>query len=113
MKTGLSLHLMMLLVAFLLGGCSVFGGGNVYTNPDHGPTDLGYLQVAMPEIPLLPASDWFNAAPTLVDSLHGRVVLFDFWDYTCVNCIRTACQYRGRIGRPACVRTTGEEPTSP
>jgi cytochrome c biogenesis protein CcdA/thiol-disulfide isomerase/thioredoxin len=36
--------------------------------------------------------DWFNTAggrPLSLPSLRGRVVLVDFWTYTCINCIRT------------------------
>src|SRR5216684_6544170 len=32
---------------------------------------------------------WFNSPPLSMRHLRGRVVLADFWDYTCVNCIRT------------------------
>jgi cytochrome c biogenesis protein CcdA/thiol-disulfide isomerase/thioredoxin len=35
---------------------------------------------------------WFNtpgARPLALSSLRGRVVLVDFWTYTCINCIRT------------------------
>jgi thiol-disulfide isomerase/thioredoxin len=32
---------------------------------------------------------WMNSAPLALRELRGRVVLVDFWDYTCVNCIRT------------------------
>jgi cytochrome c biogenesis protein CcdA/thiol-disulfide isomerase/thioredoxin len=35
---------------------------------------------------------WFNTAgnrPLTVRGLRGRVVLVDFWTYTCINCIRT------------------------
>ncbi len=32
---------------------------------------------------------WFNSPPLSLRQLCGRVVLIDFWDYTCVNCIRT------------------------
>lgn len=32
---------------------------------------------------------WVNSPPLTLGSLRGRVVLIDFWDYTCVNCIRT------------------------
>ncbi len=36
--------------------------------------------------------DWFNTPgdrPLSLASLQGRVVLVDFWTYTCINCIRT------------------------
>ncbi len=36
--------------------------------------------------------DWFNTPadrPLTLASLHGHVVLVDFWTYTCINCIRT------------------------
>lgn len=32
---------------------------------------------------------WLNSTPLSFRHLRGRVVLVDFWDYTCVNCIRT------------------------
>lgn len=32
---------------------------------------------------------WLNSAPLSLRQLRGRVVLVDFWDFTCVNCIRT------------------------
>ena len=32
---------------------------------------------------------WINAEPFTMEDLKGKVVLVDFWTYTCVNCIRT------------------------
>jgi len=32
---------------------------------------------------------WFNSPALSFRQLRGRVVLVDFWDYTCINCIRT------------------------
>jgi thiol-disulfide isomerase/thioredoxin len=32
---------------------------------------------------------WLNSTPLSFRQLSGRAVLVDFWDYTCVNCIRT------------------------
>ena len=32
---------------------------------------------------------WFNSKPLTLKQLRGRVVLVDFWTYTCINCIRT------------------------
>ena len=32
---------------------------------------------------------WINSEPLTIASQRGKVVLIDFWTYTCVNCIRT------------------------
>ena len=32
---------------------------------------------------------WINTSPLTIDGLKGKVVLLDFWTYSCVNCIRT------------------------
>jgi thiol-disulfide isomerase/thioredoxin len=32
---------------------------------------------------------WLNSRPLNLADLRGRVVLIDFWEYTCINCIRT------------------------
>ncbi|MDA1129068.1 MAG: redoxin domain-containing protein [Chloroflexi bacterium] len=32
---------------------------------------------------------WINSEPLTIEELRGKVVLIDFWTYTCVNCIRT------------------------
>jgi thiol-disulfide isomerase/thioredoxin len=32
---------------------------------------------------------WFNSSPLTLPALRGKVVLVDFWEYTCINCIRT------------------------
>ncbi len=32
---------------------------------------------------------WLNSDPITLRQLRGKVVLVDFWDYTCVNCVRT------------------------
>jgi thiol-disulfide isomerase/thioredoxin len=42
-------------------------------------------KVRAPEI----GNVWLNSAPLSFRQLRGRAVLVDFWDYTCVNCIRT------------------------
>ena len=32
---------------------------------------------------------WINSQPLLLQELRGKVVLIDFWTYSCINCIRT------------------------
>ncbi len=34
------------------------------------------------------ATGWINSAPQNAKQLKGKVVLVDFWDYSCINCIR-------------------------
>jgi thiol-disulfide isomerase/thioredoxin len=34
-------------------------------------------------------SSWINSEPLSMQSLRGKVVLVDFWTYSCINCIRT------------------------
>ena len=36
-----------------------------------------------------PQVAWINSSPLTMSGLHGKVVLIDFWEYTCINCIRT------------------------
>jgi len=33
--------------------------------------------------------EWINSQPLTMKELRGKVVLVDFWTYTCINCIRT------------------------
>ncbi len=32
---------------------------------------------------------WINSEPLTLEGLRGRVVLIDFWTYSCINCLRT------------------------
>ncbi len=32
---------------------------------------------------------WLNSQPLTMQSLKGKVVLVDFWTYSCINCVRT------------------------
>lgn len=32
---------------------------------------------------------WINSQPLTIESLKGKVVLIDFWTYSCINCVRT------------------------
>ena len=34
-------------------------------------------------------SGWINSKPLSLESLRGKVVLVDFWTYSCINCLRT------------------------
>jgi cytochrome c biogenesis protein CcdA/thiol-disulfide isomerase/thioredoxin len=34
------------------------------------------------------ATDWLNSPPLTSEGLKGKVVLIDFWTYSCINCLR-------------------------
>ena len=35
------------------------------------------------------ATGWLNSPPFTAESLRGKVVLVDFWTYSCINCLRS------------------------
>ena len=35
------------------------------------------------------ATQWLNSPPLTTEMLRGKVVLVDFWTYSCINCLRT------------------------
>ena len=35
------------------------------------------------------ATQWLNSPPLQLSALRGKVVLVDFWTYSCINCLRT------------------------
>ena len=39
--------------------------------------------------PLHPDGVWINSQPLTLAQLRGKVVLIDFWTYSCINCLRT------------------------
>jgi len=62
--------------------------------PASTPAPMGPpARAALPVEGLLPALDgatgWLNSAPLSPQALRGKVVLVDFWTYSCINCLRT------------------------
>ncbi|EKS9800180.1 MULTISPECIES: cytochrome c biogenesis protein DipZ [Burkholderia] len=52
-----------------------------------------HAPAALPVEGTLPSLDgavqWLNSPPLTAASLRGKVVLVDFWTYSCINCLRT------------------------
>lgn len=44
-------------------------------------------RIKAPEI--IPGGAWFNSEPLTLSKLRGKVVVIDFWTYSCINCQRT------------------------
>jgi thiol-disulfide isomerase/thioredoxin len=52
--------------------------------------DQDLLDPQLVRMPEFGPGEWLNTEhPLSRERLRGRVVLVDFWDYTCINCIRT------------------------
>jgi thiol-disulfide isomerase/thioredoxin len=49
----------------------------------------GDLPVLGQAPPIIGISAWINTSPLTLEQLKGKVVLVDFWTYSCINCIRT------------------------
>lgn len=54
---------------------------------DIAKTSLPVLAESMPTIDGI--ASWINSEPLTNEALKGKVVLVDFWTYSCINCIRT------------------------
>src|SRR5580765_1641069 len=65
----------------------------------YGNSKLKPVQTARPDLPdygpapsLAAGGHWINSAPLTMQKLRGKVVLVDFWTYSCINCLRTLPQ---------------------
>lgn len=54
-----------------------------------GSTDVSHLPVGPPPPALTDAKAWLNSTPLTPTNLQGKVVVYDFWTYSCVNCVRS------------------------
>ena len=48
------------------------------------------LAGAAGDMPAFKVERWVNSTPLTPEALRGKVVLVDFWEYTCINWIRTS-----------------------
>jgi len=53
------------------------------------PGGTGSIKDEGPMPPLDGATGWLNGPALTAEQLKGKVVLIDFWTYSCINCIRT------------------------
>lgn len=72
------------------GGMTAPGSANPAPGaPAAGPApQAGNAPVHGPELSSTGIT-WINSRPLTMKKLRGKVVLIDFWEYTCINCIRT------------------------
>jgi cytochrome c biogenesis protein CcdA/thiol-disulfide isomerase/thioredoxin len=65
--------------AVTAGGAAPAGGGSDQTS----------MRVEGNLPPLTGATGWLNSPPLTPESLRGKVVVIDFWTYSCINCLRS------------------------
>ena len=64
---------------------AMMAGGAMMAAANH--SDTLPVEGALP--PLDGAVQWLNSPPLSAEALKGKVVLVDFWTYSCINCLRT------------------------
>ena len=64
-------------------------GGDTQTKPAETPTQTPGIAEGPIASEITGITAWINSPPLTFQGLRGKVVLVDFWTYTCVNCIRT------------------------
>jgi thiol-disulfide isomerase/thioredoxin len=80
---------------FLSGAIAVAIGGSIGTSAEdagmkrHAQAGAVALRVEGDMPSLGGAAEWINSEPLTASGLRGRVVLIDFWTYTCINWLRT------------------------
>lgn len=62
------------------------GGPNMASKPSVSDVNLG-VEGGFPS--LSGATQWLNSPPLTAQSLKGKVVVVDFWTYSCINCLRS------------------------
>jgi cytochrome c biogenesis protein CcdA/thiol-disulfide isomerase/thioredoxin len=63
------------------------------TGPSMQAKPSGEANAELPVEDLMPslagAQEWLNSPPLSLEQLKGKVVLVDFWTYSCINCLRS------------------------
>ncbi len=77
------------ITALILVTVILFGANFILNNHStHTPLQYTSMGVKAPE--LAGITGYINTSPNLtIASLRGKVVMIDFWTYSCINCIRT------------------------
>lgn len=71
------------------GGAMMASAGSMMRASQAASEDAPALPVEGVLPPLTGAVQWLNSPPLTAQSLRGKVVLIDFWTYSCINCLRS------------------------
>lgn len=82
-----------LIIALMLILAVRIGGIAMEIRQREGVASVGSAFTTQGEYPTAPEfsglAGWINSGPLSMEELRGKVVLLDFWTYSCINCIRT------------------------
>jgi thiol-disulfide isomerase/thioredoxin len=75
----------------IIAVAAAFAASIVCAQRTDGETSVKYkpTQVKMSAPEITGITTWINSVPLSLQKLHGKVILIDFWTYTCGNCINT------------------------
>ena len=79
-------------------GAVIFAANSDPSSVSGPPPDVKHLPV-LGTAPALVAKGWINSSPLTAKDLSGKVVLYDFWTYSCINCQRTMPYLRSWFDR--------------
>jgi thiol-disulfide isomerase/thioredoxin len=74
-------------VLYLIGGTAITQAAEPSNNSSLSLQNGVATPYAAP--PISGISSWINSDPIQLSELQGKVVLIEFWTYTCINCKRT------------------------
>ncbi|TAK74402.1 MAG: cytochrome c biogenesis protein DipZ [Gammaproteobacteria bacterium] len=74
-------------IVYSEGGTSISSAAE--TSSQTAQTLRDGLSNPYPAPPVAGITAWINSPPLQLSDLKGKVVLIDFWTYSCINCIRT------------------------
>ena len=70
-------------------------GIGLATSAASGAAEGGQIKNGGPAPEFTGIDKWLNSDPLTIKQLRGKVVLVDFWTYTCSNCINTLSYVKG------------------
>src|ERR1700678_350072 len=73
------------ILALVAALCSSIIAGQTVAEGQQPPSIIGLS----PLYGLSGATGWINSKPLTAKELKGKVVLVDFWTYSCINCLRS------------------------
>jgi cytochrome c biogenesis protein CcdA/thiol-disulfide isomerase/thioredoxin len=72
----------------MMGGSPAMTGGPGMMTKGKPQDQSGGLPIEGALPPLTGVTGWLNSPPLTPEALKGKVVLIDFWTYSCINCLR-------------------------